>query len=575
MRRLALLFLVTLLVGAAIAGIGIVRAVGRGGGESLPGGKVLLTYRLAAPLPDYPREPELPLPGVETEESLADLWSGLSAARDDDRVAGLALHVRNAAFGLAKAQELRRQIANLVEAGKPVKCYFESTGEGSNGTLEYYVASACSSISLAPAEVALLGLYFDSTFLRGSLDKLKIEPSFLTAGEFKSAAEAFTEERHSAPARTALDAVLDGYFGELVAGISAGRDLPAEAVTALFDRGPLSADEALAANLVDQVAYPDEFEARLDAELGDDLRRQSLLDYGRRIARRRAGGDRIAVLFAQGTIVRGRSGVDSWTGETYLGSDDLADELEDLADDDGVKAVVLRVDSPGGSALASDLILRRVELLAREKPVVVSMSDVAASGGYYIAARANEIVAEAGTLTGSIGVVAGKFGTERFQRELLGATHDPLQRGAFAGLYSGLRPFDETERALMQSRLDATYERFLAHVAEGREMSRETVAAVAEGRVWTGSDALAVGLVDRLGGLDEAVAAAREAAGLEAGEGTIELLPETPGFFQWLTAPSRPRLSADWRALLARLATPRAPFELELPADLARLARPF
>lgn len=574
MRRLVLLFLVTLLVGAAIAGIGIVRAVGRGGGV-LPGGKSLLTYRLAAHLPDFPREAALPLPGFESEESLADLWSGLSSARSDEHVAALALHIRNAGFGLAKAQELRRQIERFAATGKPVECYFESTGEGSNGTLEYYVASACGSISLAPAgEVALLGLYYDSTFLRGSLDKLKIEPSFLTAGEFKSAAEVFTEERHSPAARAALDAVLDGYFAEILAGIAAGRDLPVDNVRALFDRGPLSADEALAAGLVDRIAYPDEFDERLDA-LGDDLRRRSLLEYGRRIARAQPTGDRVAVLFAQGTIVRGGSGVDAWTDETYLGSDDLAETLEELTDDDHVKAVVLRVDSPGGSALASDLILRRVELLARAKPVIVSMSDVAASGGYYIAARAREIVAEAGTLTGSIGVVAGKLATERFQRELLGATHDPLRRGAHAGLYSGLRPFDEEELALMRRRLDATYGRFLDHVAAGREMSRDAVAAVAEGRVWTGNDALAVGLVDRLGGLDEAVAAAREAAGLAADEGSVELLPHAPGFLSWLSGPRRPRLSADWRALVARLATPRAPMDLELPRELAGLAHPF
>jgi len=574
MRRLVLLFLVTLLVGAAIAGIGIVRAVGRGG-QVLPGGKALLTYRLAAPLPDYPREKPLPLPGVEAEESLADLWRALSAARSDESVAALALHVRDARFGLAKAQELRRQIERFAAAGKPVECYFESTGEGSNGTLEYYVASACSSISLAPAgEVALLGLYFDATFLRGSLDKLKIEPSFLTAGEFKSAAEVFTEERHSPAARTALDAVLDGYFAEILAGIATGRDLPVDSVRELFDRGPLSADEALAAGLVDQIAYPDEFDARLDA-LGDDLRRRNLVDYGRRVAGGRARGDRVAVLFAQGTIVRGGSGVDSWTDETFLGSDDLAETLEELADDDRVKAVVLRVDSPGGSALASDLILRRVELLARAKPVVVSMSDVAASGGYYIAARAHQIVAEAGTLTGSIGVVSGKLATERFQRELLGATHDPLQRGAHAGLYSSLRPFDDAELALMRRRIDATYARFLDHVAAGRDMPRDAVAEVAEGRVWTGSDALAVGLVDRLGGLDEALDAAREAAGLEAGQGSVELLPEAPGFFEWLSGPRRPRLSADWRAILERLSTPRAPLELELPAELEGLVRPF
>lgn len=573
MRRLFFLFLAALLLGALVAGFGLMRSVGRGG---LPGGETLLTYRLAAPLPDFPREAPLPLPGVEPEPSLAGLWTALAAARGDDQVVGLALHVRDARFGLAKAQELRRLLERFAASGKPVECYLETTGEGANGTLEYYVASACSSLSLAPAgEVALLGLFFDQTFLRGSLDKLKIEPSFLTAGKFKSAGETFTEQRHSPAAREALDAVLDGYFDALVAGIAASRHLPEAAVRELFDRGPLSADEALAAGLIDEIAYPDEFEERL-AELGDDPRRLSLLDYGRRAARRHAGtGERVAVVFAQGTIVRGASGVDPWSGEVYLGSDDLDETLEDLAEDDGVKAVVLRVDSPGGSALASDLILRRVELLARAKPVIVSMSDVAASGGYYIAARAQQILAEAGTLTGSIGVVAGKLATERFQSELLGATHDPLHRGAHAGLYSGLRPFDEAERELMQRRLDATYGRFLDHVAAGRSLDRGAVEAVAEGRIWTGADALGAGLVDQLGGLDDAVAAARTAAGLEAGAGGIELLPKAPGLFEWLAGPRRPRLALDLRAALERLATPRAPFELELPPHLAPLAHPF
>ncbi len=573
MRRLFLLFLATVLVGALIAGFGLVGAAGRGG---LPGGETLLTYRLDAPLPDFPLASPLPLPGLEPEPSLAGLWTALAAARDDDRVVGLALHVRDARFGLAKAQELRRLLERFAASGKPVECYLESTGEGSNGTLEYFVASACSVLSLAPAgEVALLGLFFDQAFLRGSLDKLKIEPSFLTAGKFKSAAETYTEERHSVAAREALDSVLDGYFDALVAGIAASRHLPGESVRALFDRGPLSADEAVAAGLIDQIAYPDEFEERL-ASLADDPRRLSLLTYGRRAERRRGGsGERVAVVFAQGTIVRGASGVDPWSRELYLGSDDLVETLEDLAEDTDVKAVVLRVDSPGGSALASDLILRRVELLARAKPVIVSMSDVAASGGYYIAARAQQILAEAGTLTGSIGVVAGKLATERFQRELLGATHDPLRRGAHAGLYSGLRPFDDGERALMQRRLDATYGRFVDHVAAGRDLDRVAVEAVAQGRVWTGADALGAGLVDRLGGLDDAVAAARAAAGLDAGAGEIELLPKAPGLLEWLTGPTRPRLAMDLRAALERLATPRAPLELELPPELAALARPF
>ena len=576
MRRLVVVFVVFVALGALVAGFGLWLAAARGGGSALPGSALLLTYRLEGELPDHDGERPFPLPGSQPAPSLSRLWTALAAARADDRVVGLALEIRDASLGLAKAEELRRQIAAFAAAGKRVDCYLESAGEGGNGTLEYFLASACPSISLAPAgEVALLGLYADSLFLRGTFDKLKVEPSFLTAGRFKSAAETFTERAHSPAAREALDALLDAYFAQIVDGVASGRSLPADAVRALVDRGPLSADEALAAGLIDTIAYPDQFDAGLEKSSGD-AERLDLLDYGRRHDRARPGGERIAVVFAEGTIVRGEGSVEPWGGQRYLGSDELGETLAALAKDDQVKAVVLRIDSPGGSALASDLILRRVELLAAKKPVVVSMSDLAASGGYYIAAKATRIVAEAGTLTGSIGVVSGKLATGRFQEELLGATHDPLARGAHAGLYSSLAPFDDAERALVERRLAAVYGLFLDHVAAGRKLERGAVEAVAQGRIWSGADALARGLVDELGGLDAALAAARTAAGLDAGAGALDLYPKTPGFWEWLSSSRAPRLSARWAALAGQLVRgARAPLELELPAELAGLARPF
>lgn len=575
MRRLLLLFLLVLALGFAVAAVGLHFARSGAPAGGLGGGPWLLVHQLAGELPDHDGGAPFRLPGAAEPASLSALWRAFDAARQDARVRGLVLDLRPAGMGLAKAQELRRQLHALRAAGKSVDCYLESAGEGANGTLEYYLAAACGSISLAPAgEVALLGLWADSLFLRGALDKLKIEPSFLASGRFKSAAEVYTHAAHSPAAREALDQVLDGYFGQLVGAIAADRELAPEAVRALFDRGPLGAREALAEGLVDAVAYPDEFGAAVAAAAGGAAR-LDLLDYGRRRGRHAAGGEQIAVVFAQGTIVRGEGGLEPWSGERFLGSDDLAELLEQLELDARVRAVVLRVDSPGGSALASDLILRRAELLAAAKPLVVSMSDLAASGGYYIAAKASRIVAEAGTLTGSIGVVSGKLATGRFQEELLGATHDPLQRGAHAGLYSPLRPYDAREQALLERRLGAVYELFLGHVASGRGLERAQVEAVAEGRVWTGEDALARRLVDELGGLDAAVAAARAAAGLAPGEGALALYPQTPGFWAWLAAARSPRLTPELAALARQLGAARAPLTLELPAELARWARPF
>jgi protease IV len=459
-----------------------------------------------------------------------------------------------------------------------VDCFLDTAGEGSNGTLEVYLASACSRIALSPAgELNFLGLWADSLFLRGSLDKLRIEPSFLAAGRYKSAAEAWTEVEHSPAAREAVETLLDGFYAQIIGGVAAARGLAPDAVRALVDESPLSPERARAAGLVDLVEYPDELRERLESETGT-TRWVDLAEYGRaaeRRARARSRRGEIAVVFAQGTILRGAGGIDPWTGARFLGPEGVGATLAELAEDDRVRAVVLRVDSPGGSAVASDLLSRRVERLRARKPVVVSMSDVAASGGYYLAAKASRILAEPGTLTGSIGVVAGKLATGRFERELLGATRDPLARGANAGIYSSSRPFDERERALLERRIAEIYERFLALVAEGRSLSRPAVESAAQGRVWTGEDALRFGLVDALGGLDDAVAVARELAGLSADEGALRFYPRVRGWRAWLATQRPPAFLTEIAAYRALVEAPRPPELLELPAAWRALAHPF
>jgi protease-4 len=283
----------------------------------------------------------------------------------------------------------------------------------------------------------------------------------------------------------------------------------------------------------------------------------------------------VAVAFAMGTIVRGTGGRQPLTDEFFLGSDEAGEMLRDLREDEAVDAVVLRIDSPGGSALASDLILREVELLAREKPVVVSMSDLAASGGYYIAAKATHIVAEAATLTGSIGVVGGKLVTRRFQDEFLGISHDTLQRGANADLYSSLVAFSPEQAARVRRDMDRVYRTFIDHVAAGRGLPAQEVEAVAEGRVWTGEDARERRLVDDLGGLDRAIELASEAAGIGPDE-PVRLVfhPRQPSWFDMLLERREPALPASLAHLVRRLEA-RPAGVLELPPELASLAAPF
>ena len=568
MKALIIIFLVLVLAAIGIALVGVF-LVGTDGPLAKP---KVLSIRLDQPLLDYSPVPHVPFLELEPPLSLATLYRALDRARDDDGVRGVALYIQSARFGLAKAQLLRRQLAALSAADKFVECYLETAGEGTNGTLSYYLVSACDRIALSPAgHLNLIGIYADSVFMRGTLDKLRIDPQFSTAGEYKNAGEAFTGYGHSPAAREELESLLDDLYEQIVVAVAEGRGLEPATVRALIDEAPLDSERALAAGLVDSLMFPDEFESRVEELVGAEPAMVGPRDYAGRGPRR---GRRLAVVFAQGTIVRGKGGVDPWSRQIYLGTDEVRRVMRRLADDSDIAAVVLRVDSPGGSALASDLMLREIERLQSAKPVVVSMSDLAASGGYYIAAKAESIVAEPATLTGSIGVVAGKLVTRRFEQELLGLSHDPIQRGANAGIFTSTEAFSPAQADRFQELIERTYERFIGHVAEGREMEPDEVKEVAGGRIWSGERAVELGLVDEIGGLDRALELARSAAGVGVGMGGYEYFPKPKGLTEFLLGSHQLRLPLRL-ADLERLLAPETPGLLELPHELRQLNRPF
>ncbi len=377
----------------------------------------------------------------------------------------------------------------------------------------------------------LTGVASYEIFLRGAFDKLGVQPDFLRIGPYKTAPSQLTEKEMTPAHREMTESINRDTYDRLVKGIAEARKLTEDEVRALMDRGPLLASEAVAGKLVDGVAYEDELDDKVPALRKDDEAVDQLEVDEYRGSRgygssgfRLGGRPRVAVLYAVGTIVSGRGGFDATDG-ALVGSDAFVEEIRRIKDDSSIRAVVLRIDSPGGSTVASDVIWRELTLLRQddpERPLVVSMGDLAASGGYYIATPADEIVAQPSTLTGSIGIFVGKFalgqGLEKF-----GVTTQVVTAGRNADIYSPFTPFTGEQRTRVQAFLDDFYQGFVAKVAMSRKKTPQEIDAVAQGRVWTGAQARERGLVDRLGGLDVAIAAAKERAGIDA-EDDVEVV---------------------------------------------------
>ncbi|MFQ5415792.1 MAG: S49 family peptidase, partial [Myxococcota bacterium] len=412
----------------------------------------------------------------------------LATAADDAQVEGVLLHFTGPLPGLSKAASLRRAVLALREAKVSVAAYAEVLDAG--GLL---VASAADRLWMPPAgNLHLVGLRLESLFLRGALERIGLSPEVVSVGRYKSAGERFTRERMSAESREQLEALADDLYAELVEGLAARRGLGADDVRDLIDRGPYHAKAAVAAGLVDGCLYPDELPAALrelsngrhgsasSSEESEPV--DALLYHALRCGdpgwRPLLGGlPRVAYVVARGLIVRGRS-------QRGIASDAYGSLLDGLRRDEGVRGVVLRVESGGGDAIASDLLCRSVSMVSREKPVVVSMGEVVASGGYYMASAADELLAEVGSVTGSIGVVGGKLNLEGLY-ERVGVTKDAVERGARAGLLSESRGFTPDEKSAVRGEMAALYDTFVDRVASGRGLSIADTRKVAEGRVWS------------------------------------------------------------------------------------------
>jgi protease-4 len=492
-------------------------------------GRVVLTADWRAPIGEGLAPPDLLNLELSPPRTVSEVVLALDAAAADPRVAGLLVRVAETSHGFAVAQELRDAVLRFRAAGKFAVAHADSFGELSSGNEGYYLATGFEQVALQPAGlVGLTGLAAQVPLARELLAGLGVELEVSRRAEYKSALESLTADELSAPNREQLEALLDTLTRQLVAGVAAGRRLGPERVRELIDRGPFTGLEALRAGLIDFTQHYDE--ARTAAiqrvrsgGVGAPVGTIGLSAYADRLAPAGAGAPKVALVRAAGLIRRGEGAL----GAGGIAAEDLAGILEDAARDDDVRAVLLRIDSGGGSAVASETIARGVRRVREAgKPVVVSMSNAAASGGYWIAMGANRIVAQPATLTGSIGVVAGKPNLAGAW-DRLGVRWAEILRGDQAGIWSVNRPYSEAGRARVEAIVGALYDDFTAGVARGRNLAPERVAEIARGRVWAGEDALGLGLVDELGGLGTALAAVRRSLQLPADAPLdVELLPE-------------------------------------------------
>ena len=496
------------------------------------------------------------LPILPTEISLEDMRDVVERIGHDRRVQNVVLRFDTLRAGPSRLYSLRRMMLGLRDEGKHLTAWLPAAN-----TWDYYLASACDEITLPPSgRLAALGLRSETIFLKDTLALAGVEADLESIAEYKVTPDTFRRSTMTEPHREMLNGILDSLFDEIIAAIAEGRGIDAAQVRKLIDQMPLTSAEALEAGLADAVLYEDELTARFSPAGGKAKTTAPLLpweDAGRRLRTpiKWTTRQRIGVVSLEGVIVPGHSRrvpapVPLPFVEAQAGAETITQALRQAGSDEHVAAVIFHVETPGGSELASDLICREVRRLRERKPVVVLMGGQATSGGYYVSALVNRIVARPTTLTGSIGIWGGKFVLTGLY-EKLGMSREAVQRGAMAGLYSEMAPFSDEERAQMRRDIGAGYARFKARVAEGRGMTGEQVEEIARGRVWTGAQAHKIGLVDELGDFETALAIAKELADLES-EREYTVVQITPPRRELPPLPF-PTAESDWRVLLDAL----------------------
>jgi protease-4 len=488
---------------------------------------------------------------LEPPPTVRSVVDALRKAAVDSRVTSVIIRPTDTAALWGKVQEVRQAVIDFKRSKKPIVAFLQSASDQ-----QYYLASACDKVFLMPtASLDLTGMANYELFLRGALDKIGALPDAIHVGDYKTASNTFTEKTFTGPHREMAESLNTDMYEQLVRGIAEGRHKTDAEVRHLIDHGPYLPEDAVRAGLIDDLAYEDEVDDKV--QLGRGRVKMLRQHEYRTVPPSSLGlnrGPRIALIYAVGLISTGASN-DAPSGQV-LGSDTMVEYLRKVRGDNSIRAVVLRIDSPGGSAIASDVIWREIMLTREKKPVIASMSDVAASGGYYIAMPAHTIVAQPGTLTGSIGVVLLRFVIDG-TLDKLGVNIETVKQGQYADLFSPVRPFNPDERKKMTELMQATYDAFVEKAAAGRNTTPERIDAIAQGRVWTGKQAKEIGLVDELGGLERAIAIAKERSKIAAGsEVELVVYPPKKSLFEVVADPLG--RSSDSAALAALLGGPNA-----------------
>jgi len=498
----------------------------------------------------------------QRETPLNVMQVALTKAAKDPRISGLAIKIIDTQMELSQAQEIADLIQRFRDSGKWTAAYVETAGEMSPGNLPYLVAAATGDISLMPeGELDLVGVGMREIFARGTLDWIGVRPNFASLGKYKSAANIFTEKDFTPAQREEDESLVTAMYDQIVGQTAKERNINVEQMRAIVDQAPLNAGLSLKSHMVERLEYDDQFTDRMKHHGGATHQMVDFTDYVHpSMLAGFSSQDQIAVIYCDGEIVRGQAEGIGLTGRQMAASDDMDDAFKMAREDDSVRAVILRVDSPGGSVIASELIRHAAELTSRKKPIIVSMSGYAASGGYWVSTPASIIVAEPGTITGSIGVLGGKFNVAPATQKIY-LNSGAVTRGANVEMFDEFADFTPDQMKIFQDQLlGDTYQKFLKVVADSRHMTVDAVNDIAQGRVWTGEQAAQNRLVDQLGGFSEALAAAKKAAKLPPDrEVALVELPEQPSALAkllsggGLVTASAPQLPAAMRSMAPAL----------------------
>jgi protease IV len=499
--------------------------------------------------------------------TLRDVVDAIDRGANDDRVVGMVAKIGAAPMGMAQVQEIRDAVQRFRAHKKFAVAYAETFGEFGPGNGSYYLATAFDQIYLQPSgDVGLTGIIMETPFIKGTLSKLGVTFHGDHRYEYKNAMNAFTETKYTAPHKEAMTGILNSWFNQMKDGICQARQIAPDKFQALVDAGPYLGKEAVAAKLVDEVGYRDEVYSKVKSKAaGAEL--LYLEKYLDRAGRPHEKGKTVALVFGVGGVSRGKSDYDPVQGSQNMGSDTVASAIRAAVEDKDVKAILFRVDSPGGSYVASDTIWREV-VRARlaGKPVIVSMGNLAGSGGYFVAMAADKIVAQPGTITASIGVLGGKMLTSGLW-DKVGLSWDEVHQGASATMFTGTHDYTPAEWGRFQAWLDRVYVDFTGKVAEGRKLPKEKVLEIAKGRIWSGQDAKNLGLVDELGGYDTALKLAKKEAGIpDSDEVKVVVYPRPKTLFETLLQRRGPDNSDKEAVALARILQDVQPVARELDA---------